>query len=401
MGLSPVRHLIPVRSEQLQPGMFVAELDRSWLHAPFPAAGFLITDAAQVEQLRQICHHVYVDAGLSEFLPATRSAGRRDAPGPGTPPPLVGHFAATRQMLSQAIATMAGIVQLARRQSIVDSRAVARCAAQLVAQVTRDAETLHGCLRLAEQGGYLCRRAVGTAAVAATLAHHLGFDDETLQGVATGALLLDLGKIAVPVPILAKPGALAASEQAYVRRHVERGLELIAGAGLPGRAIEMIAAHHERTDGSGYPEQLRGTTIPLFGRLAAIADAYDAMTLNRRYAAAVSPHTALRQLSGPGDGKFDAALVAELVDALGVYPAGSLVELADGRVGLVRNRHRGQPLQADILVTHDLQRTPLSEPMMITADGATDIFRALPPGAVRITTAGLDAALDHGHSAAG
>ena len=131
-------------------------------------------------------------------------------------------------------------------------------------------------------GRFLYRRSVGTAAVATTLGRHLGFDRAALRALATGGLLLDIGKIAVPVPILAKPGALEGSEQSYVRRHVERSLELVAGRDLPARALEMIAGHHERLDGSGYPHQLRGTEIPVFGRIAAIADAFDAMTLNRR-----------------------------------------------------------------------------------------------------------------------
>jgi HD-GYP domain-containing protein (c-di-GMP phosphodiesterase class II) len=202
------------------------------------------------------------------------------------------------------------------------------------------------------------------------------------------------------VPILAKPGALADSEQAYVRRHVERGLELVAGGALPDRALEMIAGHHERSDGSGYPHQLRGTAIPLFARMAAIADAYDAMTLNRRYAAAMSPYAALRQLDGLREEKFDAALVTELIHALGVYPSGTLVELADGRVGLVCGQQPGHPLQPDVLVTHDTSRQPLPDAVVVATAGATDIFRTLPPNAVRIDRARLEPALERGRHAA-
>lgn len=400
MGPVPAHHLVPVRSDQLQPGMYVAELDRSWLHMPFPATGFLITGSGQIDQLRRLCHHVYVDTRLSETLPAGRGGTGHAAPH-ATRPAAVAGLAAAQDVLAQAVAAITGIVRVARRQAIIDTAALAGCASRLVMQVIDDAALLHCCLRTADGGGYLYRRAVGTAVVATTLGWRLGLDRPTLEAVASGALLLDLGKVAVPVPILAKPGALAASEQVYVRRHVERGLALVAGARLPARALEMIAAHHERLDGSGYPRQLRGTTIPLFGRLAAIADAYDAMTLNRRYAAAVSPHAALRQLQGLAGEKYDAALLDELVEALGVFPCGTLVELADGRVGLAWMPRPGQPLQPDVLVTHDARRQPLPVPVVTATGGTTDIFRTLPPSAVRISTAALAAALEQEHPAAG
>jgi len=400
MGPVPAHHLVPVRSDQLQPGMYVAELDRSWLHMPFPATGFLITGSGQIEQLRRLCHHVYVDTRLSETLPAGRG-GTGHAAQHAIRPAAVAGLAAAREALAQAVAAITGIVQVARHQAIIDAAAVSGCASRLVAQVIDDAALLHCCLRTEDGGSYLYRRAVGTAVVATTLGWRLGLDRPALQAVASGALLLDLGKVAVPVPILAKPGALAASEQVYVRRHVERGLALVAGAGLPSRALEMIAAHHERLDGSGYPRQLRGTTIPLFGRLAAIADAYDAMTLNRRYAAAVSPHAALRQLQGLAGEKYDAALLDELVEALGVFPCGTLVELADGRVGLAWMPRPGQPLQPDVLVTHDARRQPLPVPVVTATGGTTDIFRTLPPSAVRISTAALAAALEQEQAAAG
>lgn len=401
MGPVPAHHLVPVRSDQLQPGMYVAELDRSWLHVPFPATGFLITGTGQIEQLRRLCHHVYVDTRLSETLPAGHSGIGQPAQRSRARPAAVAGLHAAREVLAQAVAAITGIVRVARRQAIIDAAAVSGCAARLVAQVIHDAPLLHCCLRTEDGGGYLYRRAAGTAVVATTLGWRLGLDRPALEAVATGALLLDLGKVAVPVPILAKPGALAASEQVYVRRHVERGLALVAGAGLPERALEMIAAHHERLDGSGYPRQLRGTAIPLFGRLAAIADAYDAMTLNRRYAAAVSPHAALRQLQGLAGEKYDAALLDELVEALGVFPCGTLVELADGRVGLAWMPRPGQPLQPDVLVTHDARRQPLPVPVVTATGGAADIFRTLPPSAVRISMAALAAALEQEHAAAG
>jgi HD-GYP domain-containing protein (c-di-GMP phosphodiesterase class II) len=358
--------------------MYVAELDRSWLHSPFSGTGFLITAQGQVEQLRQVCSYVYVDPALSDTplvgrhttAPVTRAEARVATP-----------VTLARRVLSEALRATAEIVRAARRQGLVDAVALGECAAALVDQVIAGADALHWVLRTESQGGFLCRRAVGTAAVATTLGWQIGLDRAALRAVATGGLLLDLGKIAVPVPILAKPVSLDLGEQAYVRRHVERGLALVAGHEVPERALEMLASHHERVDGSGYPHGLRGTRIPLFGRIAAIADAYDAMTLNRRYAAAISPHTALRQLEALRGEKYDAALVTELVHVLGRYPTGTRVELADGCIALVCAQRRRHAMQPRVVVTHDAARRALDEPRIAIAAGAAEILRSLPPDA--------------------
>jgi HD-GYP domain-containing protein (c-di-GMP phosphodiesterase class II) len=379
--------------------MYVAELDRSWLHSPFSAPGFLITGRGQIDQLRQICRYVYIDPARSEHPPGNPRAPKQPAAevsatsGPGP-------LDAARRSIAEAVRSMSAVVRSARRHSLLDLDRITLCADHLCEQVLDHCDALLWVLRTEDHGGLLFRRAAGTAVTATIIGHQLGFERPALQSLAMGGLLLDLGKIAVPVPILAKPLALDGAEHAYVRRHVERGLELVAGRDLSPRALEMIAGHHERLDGSGYPHEVHGTHIPVFARIAAIADSFDAMTLNRRYAAAMSPHAALRQLDGLRGEKFDAALVDELGRALGLYPVGTLVELVNGSLGLVCGQRHRQPLQPHVIVTHDAGRQALAEPVVVEADGAMDIVRTLPPHVLRIDTARLESALRTLHHAA-
>jgi HD-GYP domain-containing protein (c-di-GMP phosphodiesterase class II) len=383
MGPSPARRLIPISSEALEPGMYVAELDRSWLHSPFPGAGFLILSNEQLGQLRRVCRYVYIDPVLSE-TPIPGWYGHPEAAGTQA-------VVAARNALKDTLKCVAELVRGARRQGVIDLDILSRCASALVDQVVRGHDALHWFLHTHEQGPFLYRRSAGTAAVAVTLGRHLGFDRAALHALATGGLLLDIGKIAVPVPILAKPGMLETEEHLYVQKHIGRGLELVAGRDLPARALEMIAGHHERVDGSGYPHGLSGTEIPVFARIAAIADAFDAMTLNRRYAAAMSPNAALRQLDVLRNQKFDAALITELILAMGVYPVGTLVELVDGRRGLVCGQRPRQPLQPHVIITHDGHRQPLAEAEL--AAGEYGILRALPPRVVTTEAVRLEPAL--------
>ncbi len=387
MGPLQAHRLIPIATDALQPGMYVAELDRSWLHSPFAGAGFAITGQEQIDELRQTCKYVYVDPALSE----PSLMGWLPEPVPADPHE-DGPVAATRRALDHTLKSVATIVRVARRQGVIDLESVSLCATQLVERAVQYTDLLHWFLRTDNQDCFLVRRSVGTAAVAVTLGRHLGFDRPALRALATGGLLLDIGKIAVPVPILAKPAALDFHEQHYVRRHVDRGLALVAGRDLPSRAIEMMAGHHERADGSGYPHGQKGSEIPLFGRIAALADTFDALTLNRRYAAAISPNAALRQLDALREAKFDAALVTELILAFGVYPVGTLVELTDGRVGLVCGQRPREALHPHVVLTHDARRHRLPAAEVAVAD-EVPILRALPPRAVDIDAAQLMPAL--------
>lgn len=296
------------------------------------------------------------------------------------PPSAIPALRSAEQVLEETLLTVAGVIRDARRIGRLRAGPLLGCARRIVAHVVRRPDAMLWRIRTDQRGSYLYRRAVGSAVMGAVLGRQLGLDTPALETVATGMLLLDIGKVAVPVPILAKPDALDAAEHAYVRRHVERGLELVVAAGdVPARAIEMIAGHHERIDGSGYPAGIVGTRIPVFARIAALADTFDALTLNRRYAAAMSPHAALRLLDSLRNEKFDGALVGELVHALGAWPTGTWVELLDGSIGVVCAQQAADPLRPHILVALDAQRKPLSTPYVVQPAGGAEIVGAMPP----------------------
>jgi HD-GYP domain-containing protein (c-di-GMP phosphodiesterase class II) len=143
-------------------------------------------------------------------------------------------------------------------------------------------------------------------------------------------------------------------EHGLVRRHVYHALEMMRVMdNVPDRVIDMVSSHHERFDGSGYPLQQRGTEIPLFARIAGIVDTFDAITLDRRYASAISGHTALRYLNGQRRSKFDGALMQEFIHAMGIYPTGTWVELLDGSVGVVCSQDARWALTPRVAVIKD------------------------------------------------
>ncbi len=143
------------------------------------------------------------------------------------------------------------------------------------------------------------------------LASTVGGLEGQLKNIAMGAWLHDIGKLAIPDGILLKPGALNDEERTVMQRHVMIGYDLVRGIPFLAEASEIIVAHHERWDGSGYPRGLRAEEIPLSARIFGVADTLDAMTSDRPYRAA-RPFSAARDVIERGSGKlFD----SEVVDA--------------------------------------------------------------------------------------
>jgi putative nucleotidyltransferase with HDIG domain len=139
-----------------------------------------------------------------------------------------------------------------------------------------------------------CRR---VAAYALDVARTLGLDARQRSTVYVGAYLHDIGKVLVPREILTKPGSLAADEREVIRTHPQRGLELLGATRLPWDVAPIIRWHHERFNGSGYPDHLCGLEIPLEAQIIGIVDAFDALTSTRSYRPAVAPSRALTELA--------------------------------------------------------------------------------------------------------
>lgn len=141
-----------------------------------------------------------------------------------------------------------------------------------------------------------------------------------LRALALGAQMHDLGKISVPDRILTKPGSLTAEEFAVIQKHVESGFEIATKVKALQPALQGIRYHHEKVDGTGYPEGLRADAIPLQARIIAVADAFDAMTSGRVYQPAVSHERAISELRRCSGSHFDPVCVQAFVNALAKMP---------------------------------------------------------------------------------
>jgi len=171
------------------------------------------------------------------------------------------------------------------------------------------------------------------------LAQQMGQDDAACRTAGLAGLLHDLGKAAMPLEILNKPGKLTEAEFAIIRTHPVRGWEMLQEAkGASEQAMDVCLHHHERMDGKGYPQQLSGDPLTELARMGAVCDVYDAITSTRPYKAGWDPSESISRMAS-WKGQFDEAVFRHFVRSLGIYPNGSLVRLESGRLAVVMEQN--------------------------------------------------------------
>ncbi len=260
----------------------------------------------------------------------------------------------------------------------------------MVESVVKNEDALSWLARMKKKQDYIHDHSIASCVWAMIFGKHLGLEPDMLKVLGLGALLMDVGKTKIPTEILIKKGKLSDDERALMRQHVQFGLEIARGVeGVDARVIEMIESHHERHNGTGYPAGLDGSAIPVFARIGGIVDAYDAMTTARPYASPVSTCEAMRRLNDLAGVEFQAEMVEQFVQAVGVFPVGTLVELSNGTVGVVIAQNRTRRLRPQVMVLTDEDKAPLNtfrtldlRNILVDANGdSLYILNGLPPGA--------------------
>jgi HD-GYP domain-containing protein (c-di-GMP phosphodiesterase class II) len=398
-----------VRVAELRLGMYVSRLDRDWVGTPYLLQGFLIENQDDIAQLAQYCRTVVVDVAKSDSF--VRGALTQPAPprATGYEMPRLSTIAANpRPVLSRiedevprASAALDNahraaheIVLELRNGGRLDEQAVGEAVTPVVDSIVRNPDAFFWLETLRQHDSYTYSHAVNCCGFMATFGRHLGFPDEALRDLATAGLLLDIGKTAIPEPLLESNTALDEDQLGLVRSHLTHSVRLYDESGAAnGQVRDMILTHHEREDGSGYPARLTGDEIPLFGRIAGIVDSYDAMTSARPYREPLSRYEALQVLYKQRGTLYQADLVEQFVQCLGAYPVGTLVELSTGEVAIVLAQNPVRRLfpRVMLLTDADKQLRATFEPLDLRDTwGAYDtrqvsIRRGLKPG-----TYGLD-----------
>ncbi|MBC7416185.1 MAG: DUF3391 domain-containing protein [Herminiimonas sp.] len=244
--------------------------------------------------------------------------------------------------------------------------------------------------RMRDENDRIYQHGLGVAIYLTMLGRYLGFQREPLAELATIGMLLDLGKMDLDQELLDKPGALDAEEQKVMQAHVDIGVGKLRAGGVRSELVlRAIADHHERVDGLGYPNGRSSDDLTIYGKMAAIADGFVAMVGPRPYAPTMSTYEALRALFAEAGTRWHAPLVEQFVQSIGVFPVGSLIELASGEIAIVVEDNRFRRLEPKILVLTDRDKKQIKEPWSMDmmqhnfsiAPESVRILNGLPDGA--------------------
>ncbi|MCQ8878116.1 DUF3391 domain-containing protein [Pseudoalteromonas shioyasakiensis] len=226
-------------------------------------------------------------------------------------------------------------------------------AKDIVASVFRNHNAMTILTRLKDKNMYNWRHMTNCAILVTVFAKYLGYKEKTVQELAMGALLHDLGQAKLPQGIFSKPEDVNDLEMQAIKKHVAQSLGLVKGEkGITPLMLDMIVNHHERLDGSGYPRGVVGEKLSRPARIMAIVDVYDAMCSDRPHQLGDEPINVLRYLL-ESKHLFDSELVQRFIKCLGVHPVGTIVKLTNERLALVTEGNHQNPIKPKIKIFYN------------------------------------------------
>lgn len=227
--------------------------------------------------------------------------------------------------------------------------------AQLVQTIAGNRSALLNIQDLKHYDDDTYHHSLSVAVLAIGLGRHLGMPTPQLHALGMGAIMHDIGKIAVPLEILRKPSRLNAQEFGIVKNHAKAGTSYLISSALGSEELwRAVLFHHEKLDGSGYPNGLAGGEIPLWSRIISVSDVFDALTSVKPFRTAVAPADALEYIMGGIDSAFDYDVVSALMHRVALYPVGSCVRLSDDSIALVLDNENPNRPVVEILGKGDI-----------------------------------------------
>jgi HD-GYP domain-containing protein (c-di-GMP phosphodiesterase class II) len=312
------------------------------------------------------------------LAPGTRAAFYADRHDPATELPRA------RRVFEQCDGALRAVIADIRAGRVPKLAPVGDAVAKMIDSVCDNPDALLWVAQMREEHGEAYQPGVRVALYLVTFGRQLGLPRASLAELGMIGILADVGKVRLPRALLEKPGMLNPAEYSIIKEHVRLGLEALSPTGALGKPVERgIAEHHERLDGSGYPKGLSGDEISLFGRMAAIADCFAALSAPRAYANPLAAQDALMNLYQWADTSFQGVLVEQFVQAIGVFPVGSLIELSSGEVAVVVAHNRAHHLEPRVLLLTWPDKRGLPTPVEIDLAQRPQIASGKPLRAMR------------------
>jgi len=340
--------------KQLRLGMYIHKLGGSWMENPFWRNTFLLDDPKDLKTLASTrikdvwidtskgidieedeCDSGETEEAVAEEGPATLALA--DTPLKSTTRVSIAQEAALAvKICAKSKDAVASMFQESRMGRALNADEALPIVEEISNSVLRNPGALISLARLKNKDDYTYMHSVAVCALMVSLAKQLGLDDEQVRQAGLAGLVHDIGKIMIPEKILNKPGKLTDEEFNIVRNHPAQGHKMLReGSGISDISLDVCLHHHEKVDGSGYPERLSDEQISIYAKMGSICDVYDAITSNRPYKNGWEPAESIRKIAEWSKGHFDQRIFQAFVRSIGIYPTGSLVRLESQHLAVV------------------------------------------------------------------
>lgn len=343
-----------IQAKDLQLGMHLHELCGSWMEHPFWRSKFTLTDPEDIRRIRE--------SGISEvWIDSDKGLDIADDPAGDTPmavetpaadvlmeAEIARPIAAPKptsmseelqraaMICAKARHAVVAMFQEVRMGNAINAEAAGELVEEISSSVLRNPGALISLARLKTADDYTYMHSVAVCALMVALARQLELNEQEVREAGMAGLMHDLGKAVMPMAVLNKPGKLTDDEFRVIKSHpVEGHRLLVEGKTASAIVLDVCLHHHEKIDGSGYPDRLTGDAISLFAKMGAVCDVYDAITSNRPYKAGWDPAESIRKMTEWSKGHFDENVFQAFIKSIGIYPVGSLVKLSSGRLAVV------------------------------------------------------------------
>ncbi len=369
------KKLIKIRD--LIPGMYVDEVNCSLKERDLigETRNFLVISRNEIDRLAALgVQELYInpERGLDHFdedeerkkanQAIAELARLRNAQSAQGPQSLADELYDARMLLTKARAELENAIANLRAGKKIEIAPFRPLLEEIHKSVSDNKDAIVTVCRKKKKGGYALEHSVSHCALMMAFGQTLEMDQSALLDLGLGGLFHDIGKIRIPAAILDKPGKLTAEELAIVRQHPSWGGEFVKHAdGFPEKALAVVMEHHERLDGTGYPNRLKDHGISLFGQMASIVDVYDACISIRAYGAAADPCLVIRQLFAGAGKQFHQELVQQFIKTIGIYPVGTLAKLESNKLAIVIRQTKSltQPV---VRIVYDLRHNCFMQP---------------------------------------
>lgn len=236
----------------------------------------------------------------------------------------------------------------------------------MVESIGRTPDALLWLAKLKKADGLAYNLALNVSLTLMAFSSFLALPKEQIKISGLAGLLQDVGKVKLSSDVLLKKGKLTREEYEYAQKHVDESLIILRETpDIPNEVIRLVAEHHERVDGSGYPFQLKGAQLSLQAQAAGLIDTYCAMTNHRSYAQGAYHQQALDEIHSLSGKTFSSELIDQLIQFMGIYPVSSLVELNTGEIGVVIQQNQVRRLMPRVMLLLDPAKTRYNAPVVL------------------------------------